>query len=93
MLYGGSFTTHSLVFSGVNLDKEENPTKFRVENSLSEKLNDETDKFLVMTSQWFNEFVFAIVIDKKHLSENELKVYNTYPVSLPAWDPMGNLCN
>lgn len=92
LIFGGTFTTHSMVFSGVSLDKEEIPTKFRVENSLSEKFKDETDKFLVMTRQWFNEFVSAVVIDKKYLSESVLKVHSTQPVLLPAWDPLGNLC-
>lgn len=91
--FGGSSTTHSMLLSGVNLDKDGIPTKFRVENSLSEKINDETDKFLVMTRQWFNEFVFAVVIDKSHLNESVMKVFEAKPVLLPAWDPMGSLCN
>lgn len=44
-----------------------------------------------MTTEWFHEFVFEAVIDKKHMPEDVLDVYKQEPVVLPAWDPMGTL--
>lgn len=44
-----------------------------------------------MTSEWFREFVFEIVVDKKYVPEEVLAVFSQEPIVLPAWDPMGAL--
>lgn len=44
-----------------------------------------------MSSDWFKEFVFEIVIDKKFVPESVLEVYKQEPTVLPLWDPMGVL--
>ena len=52
--------------------------------------------YLMMTDDWFSEFVFEVVVDKKFLSEEMLDVLKAAPKVLPAWDPMGALacpCN
>lgn len=60
-----------------------------MENSWGE---DRADKgYLVLTSEWFNEFVFEAVIDKKLVPQHVLDVFKQEPVVLPAWDPMGTL--
>ena len=43
---------------------------------------------LIMTDEWFNEYMFRLVVDKKYVPENVLKVLNEKPTMLPAWDPM-----
>lgn len=65
------------------------PTKFRVENSWGEDRGDKG--YLYMTADWFKEFVFEVVVDKKHVPESVLAVMEQTPVVLPAWDPMGTL--
>lgn len=47
--------------------------------------------YLVMTAEWFKEFVFEVVVDKSLVPDDVMKVFNMTPVVLPAWDPMGNL--
>ena len=47
--------------------------------------------YLVMTNDWFHEFVFEIVVDKKFCSQEVLDVFKLEPKVLPAWDPMGAL--
>lgn len=49
--------------------------------------------YLIMTSDWFREFVFEIVVDKKYVPEEVLTVFSQEPVILPAWDPMGALAH
>ena len=44
-----------------------------------------------MTDDWFSEFVYQIVINKKYLSEEEINMYNEEPIKLKPWDPMGSL--
>ena len=44
-----------------------------------------------MSDEWFSEFVYEVIIDKKYLSKKILKILKTKPVVLPIWDPFGNL--
>ncbi len=64
-------------------------TKWRVENSWGEDRNEKG--YLLMTTDWFKEFVFEVVVDKKYCSEEVMQAYEKDPVLLPAWDPMGSL--
>lgn len=89
LLYNESAMTHAMVFTGVDTDENEEVTKFRVENSWGD---DKGDKgYLVMTAQWFKEFGFEVVVDKKFVPQDILNVFNQDPIVLPAWDPMGTL--
>lgn len=69
-------------------DKDE-VTKLRVENSWGEERGEKG--YLLMTSEWFKEFVFEVLIDKKYVPQDVLDVFKQDPVVLPAWDPMGVL--
>ncbi|UYV65546.1 BLMH [Cordylochernes scorpioides] len=89
LLYGESLMTHAMLFTAVTLDQEGKPTKLRVENSWGDENGDKG--YLVMTADWFKEFVFEVVLDKKHLTEEVLAVQRQTPVVLPAWDPLGAL--
>lgn len=46
-----------------------------------------------MTDDWFSEFVYEVVVDKKFLSSDVLDVLQQEPTVLPAWDPMGSLAS
>lgn len=87
--YGQSKMTHAMVFMGVNLDENGRPNRWRVENSWGE---DKGQKgFFVMSDPWFNEYLYQIVVHKKYLTEEERKEYESEPVVLEPWDPMGAL--
>lgn len=47
--------------------------------------------YLIMTDDWFSEYVYEVVVDKKHVPEEILAVMQQEPIVLPAWDPMGAL--
>lgn len=47
--------------------------------------------YLCMTDDWFSEYVYEVVVDKKHVPEEVLTVLEQEPIVLPAWDPMGAL--
>lgn len=89
LIYGDSAMTHAMVFTAVSFDDQGKPSKFRVENSWGEDRGQKG--FLLMTSDWFKEFVFEVVIDKKFVSDEVLSVFQQEPRVLPAWDPMGTL--
>ena len=86
--YGESLMTHAMVFTGVNL-VDGKPNRYKVENSWGKEPG--YDGFFAMDDEWFNEYVYQIVIDKKYLTKEELEAYNSDPIILEPWDPMGSL--
>ena len=88
--YGDSVMTHAMLFTGVDL-KDKKPTKWRVENSWGA---DHGEKgFDIMTDPWFDQFMYEVVIHKKHLTKKIVDMYNMEPIGLPPWDPMGSLAH
>ena len=43
---------------------------------------------LIMTDEWFNEYMFRLVVAKKYVPQDILEMLNQTPVKLPSWDPM-----
>ncbi len=41
-----------------------------------------------MTDEWFDEYMFRIVIHKKYISTKVLEILEEKPVLLKPWDPM-----
>ncbi len=87
--YGHSRMTHAMVLTGVDLDEEGKPTKWRVENSWGDEKGDKG--YLTMSDRWFEEYLYEITISKKHIDAARLAVLDTPPIVLPPWDPMGAL--
>lgn len=87
--YGESLMTHAMVFQGVNLDSDGKPKLWRVENSWGKDHGH--DGYDLMTDDWFSEYVYQVVVDKKYLTDEELAAYNSEPTPLAPWDPMGAL--
>lgn len=86
--YGDSLMTHAMVFTGVNLVGKK-PTKWKVENSWGDKGGEKG--FFVMNDAWFDEYLYQVVIPKKHLSDALQKELEQPPIELNPWDPMGSL--
>jgi len=81
--------THAMVFTGVNLDPDGNPNRWRVENSWGTKPGDKG--FYTMTTPWFKEYLYEVLVDREYLPEELLPVLETEPIALDPWDPMGAL--
>jgi len=86
--YGESRLTHAMVFTGVNLF-DGKPNRWKVENSWGKDVGDKG--FFVMSDQWFDEFLYQVVINKKYIPEKIKKLLKKKPSILPPWDPMGSL--
>jgi len=87
--YGHSAMTHAMVLTGVDLDDAGNPVKWRVENSWGDKYGEKG--FFVMSDNWFDEYMFEVVVDKKFVPAEVLAALEGPPIVLPPWDPMGSL--
>ena len=45
-----------------------------------------------MSDTWFDEFNYEVVVQKKYLSDDLIKLFEEEkPISLSPWDPMGAL--
>ena len=87
--YGESLMTHAMVFQGVNLDEAGNPTRWRVENSWGKEAGEEG--YYVMSDDWFTEYTYQVVVNKKYLTAGQQKELEQEPIYLEPWDPMGSL--
>ena len=86
--YGYSMMTHAMTFTGVQMNGNE-PLRFKVENSWGEKFG--YKGHFVMTSDWFDQYVYQVVVNKKYLPEKLRKAYEKKAIELSPWDPMGSL--
>ena len=84
-----SGSTHAMTLSAVDLDKNGNPIKWKVENSWGP--NTGVQGCLVMSNRWFNEYMFRLVVDKKYVPENLQKEFDQKPVMVMPEDPLFGL--
>ncbi|MGU7991088.1 aminopeptidase C [Streptococcus suis] len=87
--YSESLMTHAMVLTGVDLDNNEQPLKWKVENSWGDKVGDKG--YFVASDSWMDEYTYQIVIRKEFLTQEELAAYQAQPQVLAPWDPMGAL--
>lgn len=81
-----SGSSHAMTLIAVDLDDEGNPTKWMVENSWGPQAGWQGN--LIMTDEWFEEYMFRVVVNKKYIPAETLQLLEQKPVMLPSWDPM-----
>lgn len=87
--YGESKMTHAMTLVGVNLNEKDEPLTWKVENSWGEDTGDKG--MYAMGDDWFSEYVYQVVVNKKYLTKEELAAYQDSPIELEPWDPCGSL--
>jgi len=87
--YGDSEMTHAMVITGVDLDEKGSPRKWRVENSWGAAIGDQG--YMSMMDEWFDQYLFEVVVRKEYLSPELLKILDTEPVVLSLWDALCSL--
>ena len=82
-----SGSSHAMTLIAVDVCEETGaPVKWMVENSWGAASG--YKGCLIMTDEWFNEYMFRLVVEKKYVPEDVLKMLDQKPELLPAWDPM-----
>lgn len=81
-----SGSTHAMTLMAVDIDDEGKTKKWMVENSWGASHGH--NGHIIMTDEWFDNYMFRLVIDKKYASEQIIKANQQKPIMLPCWDPM-----
>ena len=81
-----SGSSHAMTLIAVDLDDEGKPKKWMVENSWGAASGWQGN--LIMTDEWFEEYMFRVVVEKQYVPADVLKMLEQKPILLPAWDPM-----
>ena len=64
-------------------------TKYLVENSWGKEIK--LDENLVMTTEYLDEYLYVIAVNKKYVSNKFVKIQKEKPQRLNLWDPFGYL--
>lgn len=86
-----SGSSHGMNLVGVDLDAAGKPRKWKLENSWGEKSGHKG--FLSMTDEWFDAYMFRLVILDRFIDAKVLKILEQQPTLLPPWDPMFDFDN
>ena len=81
-----SGSTHAMTLTAVDLDASGKPIKWKVENSWGGDSGHHG--YIIMTNDWFNEYAFRLVVDKKYVPERILKASEQKPVMVMPEDPL-----
>lgn len=81
-----SGSSHAMTLIGVDLDASGKPIKWLIENSWGPTYG--FNGQLIMTDEWFNEYLFRLVVHKSFVPEDIQKLLSQPAIKLPPWDPM-----
>ena len=81
-----SGSTHAMTLIAVDIDENGNPVKWMVENSWGPAAGYQGK--LIMTDEWFDEYMFRVVVEKQFVPEDVMEMMKQQPIKLPPWDPM-----
>ena len=81
-----SGSSHAMTLIAVDVDEKGKPRKWMVENSWGAKSGYKGN--LIMTDEWFDEYMFRLVVERKYVPQDVLDMLKQKPTLLPAWDPM-----
>ena len=81
-----SMSSHAMTLMAVDLDKNGKTVKWMVENSWGAASG--YQGHLIMTDEWFNEYMFRLVVETKYVPARLQEMFQQKPIMLPAWDPM-----
>ncbi|MGN0109578.1 MAG: aminopeptidase C [Bifidobacterium sp.] len=89
--YWDSASNHAMTLTGVNLDADGKPNRWKVENSWGKDAG--KDGYYVASADWFDRFVTELIIRKEYLDEATKAILETEPVDIEPWQPLTRRCD
>jgi bleomycin hydrolase len=80
-----SGSSHAMTLIAVDI-KDGKPVKWMVENSWGADSGYKGN--MIMTDEWFDNYMFRLVVEKQYVPADVLKLLEQKPIVLPSWDPM-----
>ena len=80
-----SGSSHAMTLIAVDI-KDGITTKWMVENSWGQDTG--YNGYLIMTDEWFDEYMFRLVVERRYVPADVQEMLKQKPIQLPAWDPM-----
>ncbi|NPD91334.1 aminopeptidase C [Xylanibacter muris] len=81
-----SGSTHAMTLTAVDLDASGKAKKWKVENSWGASWGQ--NGCMIMSDRWMREFMFRLVVDKKYVPENIIKLNEQKPIMVMPEDPL-----
>ena len=81
--YRDSFATHAMILTGVNLDENGKPDRWKIENSWGKEVG--KNGYFVCSDHYFDEFVYEVIIDRKYLNEAQKTLLEEEPYEIMPW--------
>ena len=82
--YRSYASNHAVLLTGVNLDADGQPDRWKIENSWGEDVGEKG--YFVCSEAYFRAYGYEAVIQKKHLSEEQKQMLEKPPILVNAWD-------
>lgn len=79
-----SFATHAMIFVGVNFDENGRPNRWKIENSWGEEVG--RKGYFVCSARYFRDYVYEVIVRKKHLSEAQRALLEGTPRRIQPWE-------
>ena len=81
-----SGSSHAMTLVACDTDENDTPTKWQFENSWGASHGH--NGYLTFTDEWFDNYLFRIVVKKDYLDSKAIKALEKESVKLPVWDYM-----
>lgn len=82
---GEGMVSHAMTLVGVDEDHGD-IRQWKVENSWGDKSG--AKGYYVMNNDWFNDYVYEVVVHKKYLTDEQRKIAEGPVTDLPLWDSL-----
>ena len=82
---GAGEVSHAMTLVGVDEDNGD-IRQWKVENSWGDKIG--SKGYFVMSNDWFNDYVYEVVVHKKYLTAEQRKLAEGEITDLPLWDSL-----
>ncbi|HIY56578.1 MAG TPA: aminopeptidase, partial [Candidatus Tetragenococcus pullicola] len=65
---------------------DDKPVKWKVENSWGDKFGDKG--YFIMSDDWFDTYLYEVVINKKYVDDQSLKITKQPVENVAPWDSL-----